>query len=132
MMTQDRIEMLKRLVQRPLTIINLPMQKDLKIVQELVRLGYARDYGNQWGRRVPVRLRIWGITDAGRAVLEQQSLAENKNDKQLAFTMLKKPSLTIKPCVRVKTHQNQKRRKVTAVTLTTPTGSPITSEEPED
>lgn len=46
------------------------------MVQELVSAGYARDFADQRGRRVEVRLRIWGITSAGKAVLEQRDMVE--------------------------------------------------------
>jgi hypothetical protein len=118
MLTTDRIEMLKRLAQRALTNIDFKTVGDLKTVQGLVNLGYARDFGDQFGRRIPIRLRIWGITDSGRAVLEQQSLAENKKS-QLSLAMLKKPSLTIKPCVSVKTHKTKNKKTAEVIEITT-------------
>lgn len=88
MMTKDRFAILRKLSLRPLTSIDLDTDRNLDIVQDLVRFGYARDYGNQHGRRVPIRLRIWGITSAGKAVLEQQALTENKGP-QLSLSMKK-------------------------------------------
>jgi len=91
-----------------LTFIDLYKQDsdaDLNTVQKLVGLGYARDYGAQKGRRTEVRLRIWGITDSGKAVLEQQTFAEsssklNAGQAQLGMELPPKNVLTIKTWVR--------------------------------
>ena len=77
----EQIEMLKRLAERPLTVVDFKMHGELRMVQNLSDMGYVRDFAkqlNSQGRphRVPVHLRIWGITDAGRAILEQKALAD--------------------------------------------------------
>ena len=99
-MTADKWEMLRRIIQRSITHAEMKTNKELRDVQELTNLGYVRDYGQWHGKRIPVNLRIWGITPAGRAVLEQQALAEHSNrgggHTQLSLTMTQKPILTIK------------------------------------
>ena len=91
MMTADRFEVLKLLSKRPTTAIDLKSDRNITIVQALVKMGFARDYSAHAGHRIPVRLRIWGITEAGRACLEQQALTDNKartsNNGQLKFAM---------------------------------------------
>jgi hypothetical protein len=109
-MNQMQLNMLKQLAQRHLTCVELASDirsskidvsraPGVRLIQILTKLGYARDYGDQNGRRVEVRLRIWGITDAGRAVLQQQSLAENKiggdGQSQLALMLGQKPIMPI-------------------------------------
>jgi hypothetical protein len=94
-LTNSKWEMLRRIVQRPITHADMATDKELSDTQELTNLGYVKDYGQQHGRRIPVHLRIWGITPAGRAALEQQALVENKG-RQTSLTLLKRPGLTIK------------------------------------
>lgn len=106
MLNQPQLDMLRKLSTKPLSVIELaPEVKSskidigkapgVKLVQRLAKLGYARDYGDQHGRRVEVRLRIWGVTDAGKAALEMQSLADNKavsgGQSQLSLIMAQKP-----------------------------------------
>src|SRR5215469_5628026 len=74
--TPDRIALLQQLSMKPLTCIDLKEDKKIRLVQRLTREGYARDFGDQKGRRVEVRLRIWGITSAGKAILEQMAMVE--------------------------------------------------------
>lgn len=107
MLNQPQTDMLRKLAFKPLSVIELAPEitskrieieraPGVKLVQRLTKLGYARDYGAQHSRRVPVRLRIWGITDAGRAVLEQQSLGESKDaggQSQLGLVLGPKPPL---------------------------------------
>jgi hypothetical protein len=50
-------------------------------------MGYARDFADHAGHRIPIRLRIWGITDAGRAVLEQQALAVSSANRGGQFSL---------------------------------------------
>lgn len=76
MMTADRFEVLKILSKRPTTAIDLKTDRNVAIASALVKMGYARDFSAHAGHRIPVRLRIWGITEAGRAALEQQTIVE--------------------------------------------------------
>lgn len=85
MMSKAQTEMLRAISHRPITCVDLAfgikprdVESRLNLVRALVKLGYVRDYGDQHGRRIPVNLRIWGVTDAGKAVLEQQTLVESK------------------------------------------------------
>lgn len=105
MMTKPQLDLLKRLGSQCLTCIELAPEvtskradlgksPGIRLVQTLTKLGYARDYGDQHGRRTEIRLRIWGITDAGKAVLQQQSLVENKNS-QMSLTLMQKPKLEL-------------------------------------
>ena len=99
MLSKDKWEMLQRVVQRPITCAEMPTNKELNDVQDLTKLGYIRDYGLWYGKRIPVNLRIWGITPAGRAALEQQALTEhtNRGQTQFSLTMAQSSSLPIKP-----------------------------------
>jgi hypothetical protein len=125
MMTQPQLDLLRKMSIKPLTCIDLaPEVKSkrvdireaptVRVAQTLTKLGYARDYGDQHGRRTEVRLRIWGITDSGKAVLQQQSLGESTSkagQSQLGFSLepkqvmnfnlkeAKSKVLTIKTCV---------------------------------
>ena len=74
-MTEERFKILKELSKRPATAIDLVSDRNVAVVQDLVRMGYATDFSAHAGHRIPVRLRIWGINSAGRAVLEQHALA---------------------------------------------------------
>lgn len=89
MLTAKNFDLLRRLSLRPLTVVDLVTPTNIRMVQDLVKLGYARDYADQKGRRVEVRLRIWGITGAGKAVLEQQDLIE-ANTKQPSLPLFSK------------------------------------------
>jgi hypothetical protein len=86
MMNKARFHILKQLAMKPLTAIDLESEENINTVQALTKLGYARDYGMQYGHRIPIRLRIWGITDAGKAVLSQAALAENSKG-QFSFAI---------------------------------------------
>jgi hypothetical protein len=87
MLTQPQLTILQQLAVRPLTVIDLKEDKNIAIIQKLVSAGYARDYGDQHGRRVQIRLRIWGITQQGRAVLEQQAMTELTRGRQPSLPM---------------------------------------------
>ena len=60
-------------------------EEDIKRIQRLVTMGLARDFSAFHGTRTPVRLRIWGITSAGRAVLEQKSFTDAREPRRLDF-----------------------------------------------
>lgn len=105
MLTPQLFDMLKKLSIRAVSIVDLPTADDLKMVQRLTKMGYARDYGTQWGKRIPIHLRLWGITDSGKAVLEQQALSENQTRGQLGFQLIRKPPVSIKTGVTVRTLQ---------------------------
>src|SRR5215467_13378467 len=90
-LTPAKLSVLQKLAVRPLTVIDLPDVKQLRIVQQLVNEGYARDFAAQRGRRVEVRLRIWGITQAGRAILEQVAMVEASSRQPSLILEAKKP-----------------------------------------
>jgi len=71
--TKPDIRMLRKLKER---VQAAPVMDDDEIVrvQRLVEMGLARDFSKFGGTSIKVRLRIWGITDAGRAVLETQDI----------------------------------------------------------
>ena len=107
MLTPHQLHMLRKLSTRMLTFIDLYKKdnnSDLNAVQMLTTLGYARDYGAQKSRRVEVRLRIWGITDAGRALLESQNLGEAsaRGQAQLGLTLGPKKVVEQKESLMVK------------------------------
>lgn len=77
-LTPDRLKLLRKVRVRAVTAIDLGTDRNIAIVQDLVRMGYVRDYSNHHGHRIPIRLRIWGITDPGRAVLEQESMIRSR------------------------------------------------------
>lgn len=60
---------------------------EIRITQRLVTQGLAKDYSEFHGHRQRIYLRIWGITTAGRAVLEQQALTMNDKRTQLLLSM---------------------------------------------
>lgn len=107
MMSKAQFDMLRFISQRPITRTDLArdikprdVESRLNLVRALVKLGYVRDYGSQQGRRVPVNLRIWGITDAGRAVLEQQVLAQSADkggQGQFGLRLAPKEPLAARP-----------------------------------
>lgn len=88
MMTKDRLLVLRLLSNRPQTVIDLVSEKNINTVLGLVKLGFARDFSDHKGHRVPVRLRIWGITEAGRAVLEQETIGGMMTRKIGQFSLL--------------------------------------------
>lgn len=91
-MTEERFAILKKLAQRTQTAIDLVDDRNIAVVQDLVKMGYARDYSDHAGHRIPVRLRIWGITSAGRAVIEQEEFVAPKKIGQLSFSIPKPPN----------------------------------------
>lgn len=98
-----KMDMLKQLSQRHITIIDLGSEAKVRMIQELVHAGYARDFSDHKGHRIEVRLRIWGITAAGRAVLEQRDLVE-ATTRQPALPLLLKTPLAMRkrrPVVRL-------------------------------
>jgi hypothetical protein len=56
---------------------------DIARCQRLATMGLARDFSAFHGHRIRLRLRIWGITDAGRAVLEQNSFTDARKPARL-------------------------------------------------
>lgn len=85
MITKQDMQALELLSKRPMAA---PTMDDDQIVrvQRLVQQGLARDYSAFHGTRIPVRLRIWGINDRGRAILEQKGLTETNGPRQLTLT----------------------------------------------
>src|SRR5215467_15022862 len=95
-LSAEKMDMLKLLATKHLTYIDLQNDHNVRVVQELVGMGYARDFADHAGHRVQVRLRIWGITSAGKAVLEQQAMAEMTKGRQPPLTLFaKEPLMTI-------------------------------------
>lgn len=84
-MTADRFEVLKILSKRPTTAIDLKTDRNVAIASALVKMGYARDFSAHAGHRIPIRLRIWGITEAGKAALEQQSFVNSSGQLKFAI-----------------------------------------------
>ena len=60
---------------------------EIRRTQRLVDMGLARDYSQFAGTRQRVRLRIWGITEQGKAVLEQKALAEMNSSRSRQFSL---------------------------------------------
>jgi len=71
----------------------LKTDQNIAAVQELVNTGYARDFAAHHGHRIPVRLRIWGITSSGKAVLEQQAMIDATRGRQPALPFASKKLL---------------------------------------
>ena len=92
-LSAEKMDMLKLLATKHLTYIDLQNDHNVRVVQELVGMGYARDFADHAGHRVQVRLRIWGITGAGKAVLEQQTMAEMTKGRQPSLTLFTKEPL---------------------------------------
>lgn len=82
--TKADLAMLKQLSKQYI-LGPLASDDEIKRVQRLAGMGLVRDYGNWFERRIPIRLRIWGISPGGRAVLEQQALTERQG-RQLVLT----------------------------------------------
>jgi hypothetical protein len=84
MITAADMTMLQRLSEGPMAA---PVMEDdeIKRVLRLVDMGLVRDYSAFAGHRMPVRLRIWGINDRGKAVVEQRALTEAKRSPQLTL-----------------------------------------------
>ena len=92
-LSQLKIAMLQQLSTRHLTVIDLKTDQNIRMVQELVNLGYARDFSAHHGHRIEVRLRIWGITSSGKAVLEQQAMVDVTRGRQPALPFASKKLL---------------------------------------
>lgn len=102
-LSSAKMDMLRQLSQKFLTAIDLPTEGKIRMVQELVSAGYARDFSDHKGHRIEVRLRIWGITSAGRAVLEQRDMVTTAT-RQPALPLFSKAPLAArarKPVVRL-------------------------------
>lgn len=89
--TKEDMMALELLSKRPMAA---PTMDDDQIVrvQKLATRGLAIDFSNFHGTRTPVRLRIWGITSAGKAVLEQKGLTE-LNGPRRQLTLVAKDTL---------------------------------------
>ena len=76
---------IKTLVKLAIRIQAAPVMdtEDIVRCQRLVTMGLARDLSAFHGTRIPIRLRIWSITDAGRAVLEQKSFTDSRQPPKL-------------------------------------------------
>ena len=75
MITKNDLKTLELLSKRVMTAPTMT-DDEIKKVQRLVDQGLARDFSYFHGHRMPVRLRIWGINDRGRAVLEQRTMMQ--------------------------------------------------------
>jgi hypothetical protein len=95
MLSQAKMGLLKELSVKHLTIIDLKTEDRLRAVQDLVGIGYARDFAAHHGHRIPIRLRIWGITSSGRAVLEQLAMAELTKGRQPSLPFAQKKALRL-------------------------------------
>lgn len=83
MITKGDVEMLRRL-SKGFQCGPLMDDRDIRLVQKLTNRGLARDFSNIKGEgQIEVRLRIWGITDAGRAVLEEQTFTSPRQQLPL-------------------------------------------------
>jgi hypothetical protein len=76
MIVQADMKMLERLGKGVLAAPAMS-EEDIKRVQRLFDMGLVHDFSSFVGHRTPIRLRIWGINDRGRAVLEQRALTTN-------------------------------------------------------
>lgn len=85
MITKSDLAMLGKLKQRT-QAGPVMSEQDIRLAQRLVGMGLARDHSAFFGHRTPVHLRMWGITDAGRAALEQKSLTAHVRN-QMALTV---------------------------------------------
>jgi hypothetical protein len=85
MITNQNMKMLERLSKG---VLAAPILSDdeIKQVQRLVEIGLARDYSSFAGHRCPLRLRIWGINDQGRAVMEQKNITTPAKSRQFTLT----------------------------------------------
>lgn len=83
---KEDMQTLELLSKRPLAAPT--MDDDLIVrVQRLANGGLAHDFSHFHGQRLTqIRLRIWGINDRGRAILEQKELTEmNGSRRQLTL-----------------------------------------------
>ena len=97
-MQPRQMQVIRKLATGPQTTIDLTPE-EVKIVQDLVKRGVARDYSSFTGHRTEVRLRIWGLTSIGKAILEQQTLVDASVRRQ-QLTLLTNPAPTVKPPTR--------------------------------
>lgn len=77
MITKGDMKVLEKLMARPL-VGPTASDEDIRIVQRLCRNGLARDLSQFNGHRQRVYLRIWSITDAGKAAIAQKVLGTFK------------------------------------------------------
>jgi len=94
-MTPSQTEVLRKLATRTISIVSLS-DAEVKIVLDLVKRGLARDYSDFKGRRIPVHLRLWGITPAGKAILEQQALTDSVTKRTTQLNLTLQPKSTVK------------------------------------
>lgn len=83
---KEDMKLLELLSKRPMAA---PLMDDDQIVraQKLASRGLAHDFSHFHGQQLTlVRLRIWGITERGRAILEQRELTETRAPRQLTLT----------------------------------------------
>ena len=78
MITKSDMRQLKKLAKR-VQAGTLMDDEEIRLTQRLVSAGLARDLSAFAGTRQRIYLRIWQITDAGRAVLAQEALSANPN-----------------------------------------------------
>lgn len=112
-LTSAQMDLLRKLSMRPLTVVDFKVN-ELAMAQKLAKIGYARDFGDQKGRRVPVRLRIWGITDAGRAAIQSQNIAEAREtvgQSQLPLTLTQKEFKFVSPITTTQLAEMARQRK---------------------
>ena len=93
-----QMQVIRKLATGPQTTIDLTPE-EVKITQDLVKRGVARDYADFYGHRIEVRLRIWGLTSIGRAILEQQTLVDSSVRRQ-QLTLITNPPPPVKPVTR--------------------------------
>src|SRR5215469_1912326 len=100
-LSQAKLNLLQQLSNKPMTVIDLKTDQNIAAVQELVNTGYARDFSAHRGHRIPVRLRIWGITSSGKAVLEQQAMVDATRGRQPALPFASKKLLPTRSKVKL-------------------------------
>lgn len=77
MITKGDMKVLEKLLARPLAGPTAS-DEDIRIVQRLCAQGLARDLSFFHGHRMRVYLRIWGITDGGKAALAMKALGKGQ------------------------------------------------------
>lgn len=77
MLTKKDMTVLEKLMARPLDGPTAT-DEDIRVVQRLCKSGLARDLSYFNGHRQRVYLRIWSITDAGKAAIAQKVLGTFK------------------------------------------------------
>lgn len=92
-MTPRQTDLLRKLATRSQTAIDLT-DAEIDTVLDLTKRGLVYDFSAFAGRRIPINLRIWGISQAGRAILEQQNIGAltSINPRQLGLTLQPKPT----------------------------------------